>query len=83
MLFAANSLVLEPIPTTGLTSDDVTALTERVREAMLQEIGPLTAQGRAWALTAATKGSKSAPVAVPAASTSTSADKATSSGVSL
>ncbi|CAK7204618.1 1-acylglycerol-3-phosphate O-acyltransferase [Sporothrix eucalyptigena] len=73
--------VLDPIPTTGLTSDDVTALTERVREAMLQEIGPLTLQGRAQALAAATKGK---PIAVPAStSTSASADKGVSTGVSL
>ncbi|KIH90598.1 lysophosphatidate acyltransferase [Sporothrix brasiliensis 5110] len=74
--------VLEPIPTTGLTTDDVTALTERVREAMLQELGPLTIQGRAQALATATKGSKSAPIAVPAPTTAAS-DKGTSSGVSL
>ncbi|CAK7238692.1 MAG: 1-acylglycerol-3-phosphate O-acyltransferase [Sporothrix thermara] len=69
------------IPIKGLTSDDVTALTERVRDAMLQEIGSLTLKGRAQALSAATKGkplSSTATVQEP-----TSANKGVSTGVSL
>ncbi|CAK7564923.1 MAG: 1-acylglycerol-3-phosphate O-acyltransferase [Sporothrix epigloea] len=69
--------VLDPIPTTGLTSDDVSALTERVRDAMIQEIGPLTFKGRAWTLATASKG-KPIPI-----SASTPTSTGTSSGVSL
>ncbi|CAK7233832.1 1-acylglycerol-3-phosphate O-acyltransferase [Sporothrix bragantina] len=73
--------VLDPIPTTGLTSDDVTALTERVRDAMLREIGSLTLKGRAQALAAATKGK---PIPVPASTQSSAfASKGVSTGVSL
>jgi lysophosphatidate acyltransferase len=39
-------LVLDPIPTTGLTAADVDALTTRTRDAMLRELHVLTAQAR-------------------------------------
>ncbi len=66
--------VLDPIPTEGLTSDDVADLTERVRDAMLKALVSLTAEARAAASSSKT------PVAVPAAAAAS--DKAASSGVS-
>lgn len=55
---------MDPIPTTGLTSADVDALTKKTYDAMLEELVRLTAkaQGR--------------PVAVPAASEPAKAVKA-------
>ena len=74
----ANTAVLDPIPTTGLTTDDVTALTERVQELMLKELVDLTARAREEPRFEATK--RSVRTAVPV-EVSPSTDKAVSSGV--
>jgi lysophosphatidate acyltransferase len=61
--------VMDPIPTTGLTSADVEELTRKTREAMLRELIILSAEA------------KGQPVPDPASSTDDSSHRAVASGV--
>lgn len=45
------TVVLDPIPTAGLTAEDIEELTRSTRELMLQEIISLTQKARGQAIT--------------------------------